>query len=270
MLCRSNVTCHAHENRAKYSSLMHFDRDSSVLILFKEEFVRKKLGTAQQLNNRFIDIRFIFHRDDIVRKSSFFSQWLKTYSFFFVLKINEDDDDDLDPVFVGSKRKHPSHQPANSRRPSVVQPPSRGPLQQPSSVAADPQSSSIQRQSNILKSAYRPANKPIATWTRNLALVACNFQRITAHFDLDGTGQVTTKELTKREVIEVSPPSQSQSTGQAGFIGEGFTKRGIYVSRQLLFQNSIFTHFWHECRPDSMAESMLSPIHLTLIWATRR
>lgn len=72
------------------------------------------------------------------------------------------------------------------------------------------------------------------TWTRNLALVACNFQQITAHFDLDGTGQVTTKELTKREVIEVSPPSQSQSTGQAGFIGEGFTKRGIYVSRQFI------------------------------------
>lgn len=72
MLCRSNVTCHAHENRTKYSSLMHFDRDSSVSILFKEEFVRKKLGTAQQLNNRFIDIRFIFHRDDIVRNFFFF------------------------------------------------------------------------------------------------------------------------------------------------------------------------------------------------------
>lgn len=226
------MTCHAHENRAKYSSLMHFDRDSSVLILFKEEFVRKKLGTVQQLNNRFIDIRFIFHRDDIVRNHSFCNGSRLTH--FFWLKINEDDDDDLDPVFVGSKRKHASRQPANSRRPSVAQPPSCSRVQQPSSVAADPKSSSIQRQSNILKSAYRPANKPIMTWTRNLALVACNFQQITAHFDLDGTGQVTTKELTKREVIEVSPPSQSQSTGQAGFIGEGFTKRGIYVSRQFI------------------------------------
>ena len=148
-----------------------------------------------------------------------------------MLKINEDDNDDLDSVFVGSKRKHSSRQPTNSKRPSVAQPSSRGPLQQPSSDTADLQSSSVQWQSNILKSAYRPANKPITTWTRNLALVACNFQRITAHFDLDGTGQVTTKELTKREVIEVSPPSQSQSTGQVGFIGEGFTKRGIYVSR---------------------------------------
>ena len=165
----------------------------------------------------------------------FFCNDPRLIHFFLGLKISEDDEDDLDHVFVGSKRKHSSQQPTNSRRRSVqVQLPSQRGLQQPSSVATDPQSSSIQRQSNTLKSAYRPANKPITTWTCNLALVACNFQRITAHFNVDGTGQVTTKELTKREVIEVSPPSQSQSTGQAGFIGEGFTKRGIYVSRQKL------------------------------------
>ncbi|EDR01155.1 uncharacterized protein LACBIDRAFT_333554 [Laccaria bicolor S238N-H82] len=146
------------------------------------------------------------------------------------IKISEDDDDDLDPVFVGSKRKYSSRQPANSlKRHSVVQLPSCGRLQQSSSVAAGPQSSSIQWQSNILKSAYRPANKPITTWTRNLALDICNFQWITAHFDLDGTSQVTTKEFTKWEVIEVSPPSQSESVGQAGFIGVGSTKCSIYA-----------------------------------------
>ena len=80
------MTCHAHENRAKYSSLMHFDRDSSVSILFKEEFVRKKLGTAQQLKNRFIDIRFIFHRDDIVQKSSFFFAVAQDLSILFCVE----------------------------------------------------------------------------------------------------------------------------------------------------------------------------------------
>jgi len=83
------------------------------------------------------------------------------------------------------------------------------------------------------------------------------------HFEWSALGLasgVTTKELTKREVIEVSPPSQSQSTGQAGFIREGFTKHGIYVSHQFikLFRTSIFTHFWHGCRHDLMAESTVN------------
>jgi hypothetical protein len=48
---------------------MHFDRDNSVSQLFKEEFVQKKFGTIQQLNNRFIDIRFLFNKDEVVRNS---------------------------------------------------------------------------------------------------------------------------------------------------------------------------------------------------------
>lgn len=50
---------------------MHFDRDNSVSQLFKEEFLQKKFGTMQQLNNRFIDIRFVFNKDDIVRSPLF-------------------------------------------------------------------------------------------------------------------------------------------------------------------------------------------------------
>lgn len=202
---------------------------------FQGGICAKQIGHAAAAEKLFhwysLHIPLIWYCMEIIL---FFLQWPKTYPFCFGLKISEDDEDDLDHVFVGSKRKHSSQQPTNSRRHSVVQLPSWCDLQQPSSVTTDPQSSSIQRQSNTLKSAYRPANKPITTWTCNLALVACNFQRITAHFNVDGTGQVTTKELTKQEVIEVSPPSQSQSMGQAGFIGEGFTKRGIYVSRQKL------------------------------------
>jgi hypothetical protein len=127
------------------------------------------------------------------------------------------DDDDLDfpssfAGGLGSKRKC-AVTAASSRTHSTV-------------TAAGSQSSSVRQQSTVLKSAYRPTTK----WTRNPIMVACNFQRITAWFDLDGTGQVATKESTKREVIELSSARQSESVGQPGFIGEGSTKHGIYVS----------------------------------------
>ena len=155
--------------------------------------------------------------------------------------VNNVDDDDLDSAssFVGpgSKRKrtfasglpkskHSTAAATSSRA-------SRAVLEQTMSAAAGPRIdlSSVQRQPTVLRSAYRPAAKPIATlkWTRNPTMIACNFQRITAWFDLDGTGQVATKESTKREVIEVSSAQHFERAGQPGFIGEGSTKRGIYV-----------------------------------------
>jgi hypothetical protein len=101
------------------------------------------------------------------------------------------DDDDLDfpssfAGGLGSKRKH-AVTAASSRTCSTV-------------TAAGSQSSSVQQQSTVLKSPYRPTTK----WTRNPIMVACNFQQIMAWFDLDGTGQVAMKESTKREVIELS------------------------------------------------------------------
>jgi hypothetical protein len=67
--------------------------------------------------------------------------------------------------------------------------------------------------------------------------VECNFKRITAKFISEGplSGQVSTEVSTKREVITVASASEFEKAGDVGFIGEGFTKYGIYVC--LLFPN---------------------------------
>jgi hypothetical protein len=68
-------------------------------------------------------------------------------------------------------------------------------------------------------------------WSRNPKTVECNFKRITAKFISEGplSGQVSTEVSTKREVITVASASESEKAGDVGFIGEGFTKCGIYV-----------------------------------------
>jgi hypothetical protein len=49
------------------------------------------------------------------------------------------------------------------------------------------------------------------------------------------SGQVATEVSTKREVIAVASASESEKAGDAGFIGAGFTKNGIYVCLPFLF-----------------------------------
>ena len=83
------------------------------------------------------------------------------------------------------------------------------------------------RPPTVLRSAFRPPQR----WSRNPKTVECNFKRITAKFISEGplSGQVSTEVSTKREVIAVASASESEMAGDVGFIGEGFTKRGIYV-----------------------------------------
>lgn len=187
----------------------------------------------------------------------------------------------------GSKRKRTvaSGQPPKSRHPAAAgasrATSSRAPttqvphplLEQTTSAAAGRQLSSVSSvrpQPTVLKSAYRPPAKPTATlkWTRNPTMVTCNFQQITAWFDLDGTGQVATKESTKREVIELSSAQQFEKAGQPGFIGEGFTKRGIYVCPLYILTAKAKISRVH--RLDLIMKNMLSPSHLTFRWARTR
>ena len=87
----------------------------------------------------------------------------------------------------------------------------------------------------FLRSAFQPPQRLVGTenlkWSRNPKIVECNFKRITAKFIWEGplSGQVSTEVSTKREVITVARASESEKAGDAGFIGEGFTKCGIYV-----------------------------------------
>ena len=96
----------------------------------------------------------------------------------------------------------------------------------------------------VLRSAFRPPQRlqVVGTekWLRNPKTVECNFNRITAKFISEEplSGQVSTEVSTKREVITVASASEFEKAGDVGFIGEGFTKRGIYV--RLLF--TIYKH----------------------------
>ena len=97
----------------------------------------------------------------------------------------------------------------------------------------------------ILRSAFQPPQKLVGTerWSHNPKTVECNFKWITANFISQGplSGQVSTEVSTKREVITVASASEFGKAGDTGFIGEGFTKCGIYVC--LIF--SYFTSTWH-------------------------
>ena len=85
----------------------------------------------------------------------------------------------------------------------------------------------------ILRSAFWPPQKHVGTerWSHNPKTVECNFKWITANFISQGplSGQVSTEVSTKREVITVASASEFDKAGDAGFIGEGFTKCRIYV-----------------------------------------
>ena len=91
----------------------------------------------------------------------------------------------------------------------------------------------IKSRPTILRSAFLPPQRLVGTdkWSRNPKTVECNFKRITAKFISEGplSGQVSTEESIKREVIAVASASESEKAGDIGFIGEGFTKCGIYV-----------------------------------------
>lgn len=63
---RSNTTCYAHETQSKYSSIAHLDRKKSIAHAYKHEFLAKKLGSVRQLQEKLIEIRFIFEKSEVV------------------------------------------------------------------------------------------------------------------------------------------------------------------------------------------------------------
>lgn len=86
-----------------------------------------------------------------------------------------------------------------------------------------------------IRSAFRQPSKPRAqstSWSRNPDMEVCNFTRTTATFNTSGpfAGQVTTQNSTIREVIYFPKTGLAEKDGDVGFIGEGSTKCGIYVS----------------------------------------
>ncbi|PPQ94491.1 hypothetical protein CVT25_013803 [Psilocybe cyanescens] len=175
-------------------------------IFGSNEFVLKRLGPTRQLEDRFIEIRFIFTKGE--------------------RKQRMDDDDKLESrqlqssgLSLASKRKRPSSRTSTSYESAAL------------SSLAKLKSSTPRRE--VLKSAFRPPTRPIiprSNWSRDVEMVICNFTRTSAHYiqEEPNSGQVAMEASKKREVIEVACPSLSEEGG-AGFVGKGSTKRGIYA-----------------------------------------
>lgn len=95
-------------------------------------------------------------------------------------------------------------------------------------------SSARQSGARILKSAFRPPT-PIRQWSRDVQLVDYQFTRSTAQYQANGDVEVT-RVSESLEVIAIADDwlkgeelSKRKEHYNTGFIGCGFTKRGIYV-----------------------------------------
>jgi hypothetical protein len=90
----------------------------------------------------------------------------------------------------------------------------------------------------ILKSAYLPpaSRRTQPKWTRNSPMTRYSFVRTIA--DVSSSGVVEFSDSTEHEDIEIASDwktgeslyDDKESHVKTGFIGKGFTKRGIYVS----------------------------------------
>jgi len=66
-LHRANISYHAHESPSKFYSLANFDRNQPISELLKTEFIMKRIGSQKNLENREIEIRFLFDSKNVVR-----------------------------------------------------------------------------------------------------------------------------------------------------------------------------------------------------------
>jgi hypothetical protein len=78
----------------------------------------------------------------------------------------------------------------------------------------------------VLKSAFRPP-AVCPKWTRNIKMVSCSFMQTMATYDFKNGLDVHFETLEITKEIEIA--ANWERVGDDGYIGEGFTKRGIYV-----------------------------------------
>ncbi|KIM49865.1 hypothetical protein M413DRAFT_408231 [Hebeloma cylindrosporum] len=204
----ANISYHAHESQSKFYSLANFDRNQPISQLLKMEFVMKRIGSQRNLENREIEIRFMFETKNVVRSSESFSTGL------------------------GSKRKRNTHAASSRRTASMT---SKAPLSASHSAFPPPQRKSA-AQPVRLRSAFPPIFPPPPRppqWTRSVDTTSYAFIRTTATFVTNGkeTGQVifSQGDDSDEEFIEIPSRSAWEQKGAIGYIGEGFTKRGIYA-----------------------------------------
>jgi hypothetical protein len=90
----------------------------------------------------------------------------------------------------------------------------------------------------ILKSAFRPPGPPQPKWTRDPQMIQFSFIRSTASVNQDGDVKFVTQAGMECDNIEIAKDwvkgqklyDEGKPHEATGFIGKGYTKRGIYVS----------------------------------------
>ena len=117
----------------------------------------------------------------------------------------------------------------------------------PASVTRPVAGSSIRRSSSAqpnsarqsggrtLKSAFRPP-PPVFQWSREVSVVDYRFTRSTAQYQPDGDVKIT-RSSESLDVIAIAEDwlkgeemwEKKERYYKTGFIGRGFTKRGVYV-----------------------------------------
>lgn len=110
---------------------------------------------------------------------------------------------------------------------------------------SSPQATSSHPPRTTLKSAFRIAPLQVSQWSREVSLLEYKFTRSTANYK--PTGDVEILRLDNLETIEIAKDwlngetlSKEKKHYETGYIGCGFTKRGIYVSFLRTLQISLY------------------------------
>ncbi|KAG6915402.1 hypothetical protein DXG01_011656 [Tephrocybe rancida] len=192
----NNIKLLSHESASKFNSLDYFDRTKTVLKLFLE-FDKNRLTTAANLANRAIKVRFLYQQEDIRAASS---------------------------VLQSSFLRGPPGG-SSALRSSVL-----SSMPKPAPPGISPV---------VLKSAFRhPTPSSAATpalpeWSREPEMIEYSFTQTTAVFQDDCSVRFSTSRNLGSIFIaanwEAGEQGKVKKLKENGFIGKGFTKRGIYA-----------------------------------------
>ncbi|KAF8952860.1 hypothetical protein BDZ97DRAFT_1909005 [Flammula alnicola] len=220
LLTWANISLYAHETQQKYSSLDHFDY-SLPMEQFFHEFVKGKLAVETMLKDKKIEIRFAFFEETVFPDGDNLTESFRLPSHSKASSALTKASSAVGPK--KSKRARTdvaSAMPASSSRQVSLSQPIRSSF----TFAVPDIPQRIGRP--VLKSAFRPpATRP--NWTRDIEMTACSFLRTKATYALKDGLHVRFETMEIAEEIQIA--AKWEKVGDDGYIGEGFTKRGIYA-----------------------------------------
>ncbi|PPQ79723.1 hypothetical protein CVT26_016028 [Gymnopilus dilepis] len=212
------ISLYAHETQQKYVSLDYFERERPMSQFFNE-FLKGKLAADNMLKDKKIEIRFVFFTDQVFHDRQ---------------NLNESSCLPSGRSKASSRLLTASAFISKSKRPKIVE------EALASAIASSNQSISMRgksfefaipsipasRPTPILRSAFRPPI-PSFSWTRDVSMVTCTFLRMAASYT--PTNGLRVDFETSEEIEEIEIAAKWEKADEPGYIGEGFTKRGIYA-----------------------------------------